>query len=183
MRDYENYDYLFITVKKSKLERLKTHYRQLGWEDTEMHEDARYDDITHISLRRPHKIENKDELQLMQVYLEAAWNKIGKIENNPRPKTLIAGLGLGLLSAALLVVGICLILLGQSKILLAWGVVSAVAAIVAAVLCTVFTVILFKREGKKSAAELEAAKREIEAICLKARELTAYKKEAVDEDK
>lgn len=182
MRDYENYDYLSITVKKNKLERLKTHYRELGWEDTAMKEDVRYDDITHISLRRPHKIENKDALQLLQVYLETAWNKIGKIENNPRPKTLICGLGLGLLSAALLIAGICLIFLPQMKFLIVWGLILATLGIITAGLCTAFSIVLFRREGKRSAEELEAAKREIAAICVQARALTNKAEEAEDEN-
>lgn len=183
MRDYENFDYLYITVKKNRLERLKTHYRELGWEDTEMKEDARYDDITHISLRRPHKIENKDALQLLQVYLEAAWNKIGKLENNPRPKTLIFGLGIGLLSAALLIAGICLIFLPQLRTLIAWGAMLSALGIIAAGLCLSFTIVLFRREGKRSAKDLEAAKREIAAVCLRARALTQKTEEAGSENK
>ena len=65
--DYENYDTLNLYVKKIKAEEIKERYKNFGWILFNEQENATYEDILDLTFTRPHKIENKDELQLMQV--------------------------------------------------------------------------------------------------------------------
>ena len=154
-KDYTNFDYLHLTVKREKLDDVLSHYRALRWDDYEQKEDKIYGNIVHISMRRPHKIENKDKLQLMQVYLEQAWNTIGNAENNSHPKTLIFGLTTELIATALLMAGIYLFLL----ISFTWGIVFMAVGAAAFVICIAFTVILYRRESKELNKKLERAEK------------------------
>ena len=163
-KDYKNYDYIRATVKSSKLDELSAHYKALRWEIYEIDEDRVYDDVVHLSLYRPHKIEHKDELHILQIYLESAWNDIGRAENNPRPKTLLTGLVAGILAIVLIVVGACLILEAETivgAILTACG---GVCIAVAVPLC----VKLYRIEGVKAEKTIKSAAEEIAAVNKKA---------------
>ncbi len=102
-------DKLTICVKKQKVEEVIQSYEVFGWEVSQQVENSRYDDIVDVSFLRPHFIDNKDELQLQQVYMERLLNSIGKIEKMANAKTTLFGLVTGLLSVAVLVIGIMLI--------------------------------------------------------------------------
>lgn len=170
-RDYENYDYLNTTVKKDKLESLLAHYRALGWERIDEQEDNVYDDIRHLSWRRPHKIPNKDALQLFQVYIESAWNRIGKYERMPRPLTLGFGVITGMLSAAFIVLGVVAILIAAGTFWFSLGITAVVIGGIGAILTVVFSVKLFKMESIKSKLIIEVAKEEIDKACAAAEKL------------
>ena len=171
-RDYNNYDYLDATVKKHSMEQLIAHYKVLGWEYLDGRDDKIYYDIKHIVLRRPHAIAYKDELQLLQVYLESAWNRIGKAEANPCPRTLFAGLFFGIISLAAIILG----LLGglgifkyitslQGYFLCGAGV---ALAVINAAICLKYR----KYELNKTAQEVETAVHEIKSVYNSAAALT-----------
>lgn len=171
-RDYKIYDYLDATVKKQSMELLTAHYAALGWECTETRDDKIYFDIKHIVLRRPHNVEHKDALQLLQIYLESAFNTIGRAEVNPCPKTLIAGLLFGIVSLAAMVLGLLGGLSVFTFIPSVWGYVilgaGAVLAVVNAAVCLKYR----KIELNKTRLEVEKAAREIESVYLSAAALT-----------
>lgn len=74
-KDYWNYDYLDLTVKKDKVDELISTYNSFRWEQTDMWWDKQYSDIIHLSFKRQHKIENKDRLQYLQVKYENLLNE------------------------------------------------------------------------------------------------------------
>lgn len=100
---YNDFDTLTLYVKKSKSKDIISNYQKFGWVLVSQTENSRYEDIEDIMLERPHFVENKDELQLLQVYMEEKLNAIGKLERNKYPKTTSFGLIFGVFGLALLI--------------------------------------------------------------------------------
>lgn len=162
--DYENYDSLFVTVKLNKLDEIEKYYSALGWECVDSRDDKIYGDIIHLTLRRPHFIAQKDKLQLLQVYMEAALNDVGRLEANPRPKTLFVASICTLLLIAITVPGILLVLLAEKAALHTAGIVFLAAAGVQLVIGLTLFIKTFKGEGKTARLRLESARAEIAEV-------------------
>ena len=75
INDYQNYDYLEIIVKKDNADEIVRWYGRLLWSEYQRKDDKIYNDIIHVFFSRPHKIPNKDRLQLLQVYYEKILNE------------------------------------------------------------------------------------------------------------
>ena len=86
-KDYQNFDYLDIIVKKVSENEIENAYLSFLWEKTDKKEDKRYIDVVHLSFRRPHKIKNKDRLQLLQVYYEYALNSRAQLSIKKHSKS------------------------------------------------------------------------------------------------
>ena len=78
--DSNKFDTLNLFVKKIKRQDVVDTYTSLGWKLLTEKENDRYEDIIDLTFLRPHKIQNKDQLQLMQVYTEDNLNEIAKLE-------------------------------------------------------------------------------------------------------
>jgi len=170
-RDYNNYDYLFATVKKKNFWELRGHYKALGWQDIRAEEDEAYYDIVHISLRRPHKIEHKDELQLMQVHLEAAWNTIGKYSRRHCPKAAAFGIIFGAVSLALIIYGLLGTFGALSFLPRVYGFIIAVFGAAAAVVTVALSIVICRKERNAARLKRLTAEEEISAVCEFAKKL------------
>ena len=106
IKNYKYYDNLTLYVKKNKLKEIIQHYEIFGWELVEQKENGRYEDIVDLTFTRPHKIKHKDELQLQQVYMEEKLNELGKCERYKHSKTTSFGLCFGLITIAIIVLGV-----------------------------------------------------------------------------
>jgi len=111
MTDYNDYDYMHAVLKKKYAEQLKECYRAFGWEIVVREEDGRYDDVYNVKFRRPHRIEHKDELQYLQVELEANFDKVSKINRPFYPKSFLIRLFSIILSLGMIAGGLCVIFL------------------------------------------------------------------------
>ena len=76
----EDKDNLHLYAKKSKLNLVEECYESIRKKKTAQEENKRYDDLVDLSFERPHKIKNKDDLQLLQIHMEHHLNKLGRIE-------------------------------------------------------------------------------------------------------
>ena len=170
-RDYNNFDYLFATVKKQNFFELRAHYKTLGWQDIQTKEDDAYDDVVHISLRRPHKIEHKDELQLMQVHLEAAWNTIGKYSRWHCPKAAAFGTVFSVISLALLVFGLLVGFEVLKFLAPVYGFIITALGVAAAITTTVISIVICGKERKFARLKRLTAEEEISAVCAYAKQL------------
>lgn len=172
MRDYERYDYLYAAIKKRSSVRLKDCYGAFGWEVLSRAEDDRYDDVLNVAFRRPHAIEHKDELQLIQVYMESALNDLGKTERYAHKKTFFAVLGACLFTMGLIAAGICLLLFFNGTPSLICSVVAFSLAVSAAVTLGILSHKLYKREDEVAKEKAKRAIDEIGDICKRAAALT-----------
>ena len=108
--DYHNFDKLEITAKTIKEKEVIRDYALFGWEEIERKYDKRILDLTHVTFIRPHKIANKDKLQLLQIYYENYMNEIYVCEKN-KSKTSFAYIVSNLfLGAILLAIGVFVLL-------------------------------------------------------------------------
>lgn len=99
-------DKLEIFVKKNKVDAIVDSYKLLGWVEEKRIDNDYYDDIVDISFTRPHNIQNKDELQLLQVYMEDKINAVAKLEKHRYSLITTLALTYGFLSLAMIVLGI-----------------------------------------------------------------------------
>lgn len=121
VRDYNNYDYLAVSVKSDQLNRILHCYRALGWTEVKTVDDREYYNMKYVRLRRPHKIANKDRLQYLQVRMEGAINSLVEIVNRAHLKSNAAAGGLGLLAAGLIALAVWLVIYFTSAIrVLGW---------------------------------------------------------------
>ncbi|MCD8309032.1 MAG: hypothetical protein LUD19_04175 [Clostridia bacterium] len=108
--DYMNEDSLSVAVKADVAEEMKKWYSAFGWTLTEEQPDKVYIDLVHMKFARPHKIENKDRLQLLQVRFEMMLNLISRTKRRVNFLTALLCTGLFLLGAAIIGCGVVLAL-------------------------------------------------------------------------
>ena len=106
IKDYTNFDYITIYVKKNMIDAVRKNYEILGWQILEEKENDNYEDIIDVTFFRPHKIENKDDLQILQVYTEDRLNKLAKLERDKYAKSLISTLSIEIVAVFVLLYGI-----------------------------------------------------------------------------
>ncbi len=92
VKDHNKFDYITIFIKKSMADEIKQSYAHFEWSVFDEKENDRYEDILDITFSRPHNIKNKDDLQILQMYTEDGFNKLGKLEKTKHSKTLITAL-------------------------------------------------------------------------------------------
>ncbi|MBE5733521.1 MAG: hypothetical protein E7347_00545 [Clostridiales bacterium] len=87
--DYHNYDKLEIAVKTDKEKELIKDYSIFGYKVIERYPDKIYSNIAHVIFSRPHKIENKDDLQHLQIYYENYVNNLSELNKNKHSKSAL----------------------------------------------------------------------------------------------
>lgn len=167
------YDDLYVTIRRDKLDDCLRYYRALGWEVFSFEEHKVYYNLFNIVLRRPHKIEGKDELQLLQVYLETALNSIGRLERKPRPLTVTVVTVFTVLIAGLITVGLCFALLSDLVTYIIIGWICVGLGIFLIIPAVPVTVVLYRLDGLYASAGRLAADREIGIVCARAEQLTS----------
>lgn len=166
--DYRNYDRLFVTVKLNKLDELEECYRALGWECVDSRDDSVYRGRVHLVYRRPHRIENKDKLQLLQVYLESALNDEGRLESRAMPLTAATGIITGFVTLALVALGLCLMYLLDNPVIYTAGIIFLTCSAAMLLLAVTVTLKVFFGENKRRKTKLLHARAEIEAVLKEA---------------
>lgn len=167
------YDNLNVAVRRDKVHDLMRYYRALGWENTAVREYGSSGRLLDMSFRRPHFIAQRDQLQLLQVYLETALNTEGWLERMPRPKTFFFCLFGGLLSLALIAAGLSFVFLAQTLRPFVFGWVLFGMGAAFALTDALFTVQFYRLEGVVVAKRWKEAKEEIERVCAEAERILA----------
>lgn len=170
MELFEN-DYISITGKRVAAEHIEKCYGDFGWALTEKSDDKLYDDTVHMTFSRPHNIPNKDELQLLQVRLEIAFNKTGRYNEKKKSGALIS-LSFYLIAAIILACcGVCLIVFDGSLLTVICGSFLFVIAAAVLVLGAFVTVSVYKSDKIKYGLLIDEVTEEIGELCKRAREL------------
>lgn len=87
--NFLEFDTLKIQVRKEQQDLIDNCYNSLGWSKVDEKENPLYADTNELKLVRPHSIENKDELQLLQVHIENLLNKLWWLEQTKNIKTIL----------------------------------------------------------------------------------------------
>ncbi len=154
MRDYNNYDYLSVSVKSDQLGRILQGYRALGWTEEKTEDDRQYYDMKYVRLRRPHKIANKDRLQYLQVRMERSINSLVEITKRAHLRSTSLGALLFLAAAASLACGLWLAIAYAGGNAACGGYFLCGLAGVFAVLCAVICPVLRRREKKQATEKI-----------------------------
>lgn len=175
--DYKNNDKFSLYVKKEKVQEIINYYLNFGWSLYDEIDDDRYEDLKVITLVRPHKINNKDELQFLQVHIEENLNKLGKLERNKNSKITALGLIMGLLSIALISIGIYVCIRNKTIVNFNIGICLCIFGLLLLILELVILPKFVSREIKKYEIKHKELNDEIKSICAKAKLLFEDKNE------
>lgn len=175
--NYKEYDKLHVYVKKGLSSNIIEYYKLLGWQFEKKSENERYEDIVDLSFYRSHNIENKDELQLTQVYMEEKLNALGKIQKRKHSISTALALCFGVIGVSFLALGILTILNILYFLGLAVGItLTALGAILVIAGCILIPRIV-KKEREKFDVNQEKLNKELQELCDKAKALTGVKDE------
>lgn len=170
--DYKNYDTLEITVRTDKEWDLREKYKKFGWIQYESSGDAIYDNLVHISFYRPHQIEHKDELQLLQVNMETAINALSKAERYKNLKSMICGSVILAITSLFLIIGAIVPALMYSVFHLVFGITFGVLALITLIVGIIKNVKRREREEDKFNKLTLRLNSEIASACSRAEELS-----------
>ena len=145
---YNDFDTFKIYVKKIKAEEVKNNYQSFGYTLISETPNERYEDILNLEFERPHKIKNKDELQLLQVYMEENVNELAKLERNKPSKSTAFDLFFGALCLAFVALGAYFVLKIQTILGLIFGVISIIFGIAIGIVTTIVSIEISKQEKK-----------------------------------
>lgn len=164
-------DFINVQGRKQAKEHIISRYGDFGWQLVGQKDDRLYCDITHLSFTRPHFIENKDELQLMQVRLEVAFNKMGKYTRKITSRAVTAGNCFSLLAILSAVGGVLLFILGSGYLSLVFGSLLVVLGVALGVTGGFVGYRLYKSDKKRYTALINAQAAYIKRLCAAARRL------------
>ncbi len=166
-----NEDVIRIKVRKDAAEYLTECYGDFGWR-LKREEPARIGKKTaHLTFSRPHYIADKDDLQLLQVRLEAALNNTGIIAAAKFHKAIFTAISLALLSALFAAAGCLLLTVYENLYFTALGIICLVCAAASVISCIIVTKRVYMRDKSDSKALVEQQSEKIEQIRSHARKL------------
>lgn len=167
---FEN-DTISVKSKRSASEHIIGCYSDFGWTLEKKEDDKLYDNIIHLTFTRPHFIENRDELQLLQVRLEIAYNAMGTLSAKIPRRASLFGILFGLLALCYTALGVLMFVLVAGTLPVIFGVLSCAVAIVFGVSGAVVVRKTYKRDSGKYRLLIEEQVKRIEELCISARAL------------
>ncbi|MBQ2864665.1 MAG: hypothetical protein IJE91_04290 [Clostridia bacterium] len=138
-------DSFAILLKKEKYDEVTQYYKDFGWKIVSSLPHAQYANILIVEFSRNHFVNNKDELQFLQVNMEHDVNSLGKLEKTKHSRSIIVGITLGLLMASFLTMSFCFLLLRPTVTEIILGCACAFTSLV----LIVFTLFWLKQNIKK----------------------------------
>lgn len=163
-------DVINVTGNKQAAESIIQRYGDFGWKLTENRQDKLYADTVHMTFTRPHFIKNKDELQLLQVRLEIAYNNTGKLAWKCRHCAALIVALVTLLVAAYIVGGVFLVLNGGLYPII-FGAVSFALGAALAASGGIYAGKIYKRDVKKYTVLIKKELDKIDGLCAQAKAL------------
>lgn len=167
-RDNYEYDYVAITVKSSVEKEVLDGYACFKWEVQERKERK---DSVDLVLRRPHRIENKDRLQLLQVNMEKATENLIKYKQYKFTVIKAVAFYFALLGILAIISGLSLAASGGNALLISTGTVIAMSGLAALVISGVFLRRTAAKDRALAVARLKEAAQEIKKACGEAERL------------
>lgn len=146
--DYNNFDYLSITLQTEKVDKMVSVYNKFGWEMISKIESSTFEDVCYITFRRPHNIKNKDRLQYLQIAMEHSFNGISQRFIHKHTKSILFSSLLGLLFSAILALSVVFIATGYTKLTSIIAYILCPVSVAGIIFTAVATAKLFKKENR-----------------------------------
>ena len=165
------YDKHTIYVKTNKAQEISEKYKCFGWNLSDQVANRKYEDLVDLTFTRPHKVSNKDELQLLQVYMEERFNNLARSERNKNAKSTIFGLCYGMIALIIAILGtlICLEIIPFYRF--AVGIPLIVFAFAMFISEGIVLPRIVKSENNEFKLEHSRLENELQQICSKAQKL------------
>lgn len=174
-RDIINFDYLTVIIKKEKQAEVLENYACFGWELVNT-KDINSENVYEIDLKRPHKLNNKDELQYLQVNMESELNKLGKLETDKHSKSTIIGIITGIIGIGMTIFGILMAIKNYLEVnLLVGGIMLCVTGLTLLIVMTFLIIKISKREIEVFDIKFQKSQKAVEDYCKIAKELLGGK--------
>ena len=164
-------DTISVKSKKQAAEHIVRRYGDFGWKLTEKNDDRLYEDVTHMTFTRPHFLENRDKLQLLQVRLEIAYNNMGKLSSKSRVRASLFSSLFALLCVSCVAGGLVLILLLDGLLPIIFGSLFCVVGLAVCVLGGIFSHRIYRKDKKKYGLLIQEQLETIDGLCRQARSL------------
>lgn len=168
-RDYREYDYLTVLVKREKIEDVSSAYKIFLWEVLSIDEHDRFGDILILNLRRRHKIDGKEKLQYLQVKYEGLLNEAARLEAKKHVRSTTMGIVFGILLGIIFALGITIAVKAASSITLFGGVALSVISIIIDVVFVLYIRRLVAKENSVFEQRNKNISVSISKICTRAR--------------
>lgn len=165
-------DKLAITAKAGMADEILNIYKVFGWEVKGRYDDGQYGDIVHINFSRPHRIEGKDRLQLLQVRFEVALNFLGRAHRMIFLRAVIFGVLIALVGLALAVYGAFVMAYSTTNLFFAGGIVLICAGVLFFVIAGLTANKLYVQDGQKYGVLATVLKENITSIVNEASLIT-----------
>jgi len=107
--EFEDFDYLTVYVKKKSVNTIIKYYKMFKWKLKKQESNLRFKNVENLTFFRPHKIDKKDELQILQVDIETEIANIEKDEKYKYLKSTAIGSTLGLLGIIFFILSLYII--------------------------------------------------------------------------
>lgn len=172
VKNYKEFDYQTIVVKTEKKEQLIDNYSSFGWTKIEEKPHKQFDNLVEITFSRPHIIENKDELQFLQVNLEYEVNREAKLIKNKHSKSLIFALSMMVLISMLIVFAIFSMIKLPMPLSIILCCIYSVFAVLFFALSWIILKKLLKKENVSFETNLKSCIDSVHKICERANVLT-----------
>lgn len=170
-KNYNENDYQTIVAKKEKVDELINNYECFGWVALDTIQHLRYANLLEIEFERPHFINNKDELQFLQVNMECDINKKGRLERNKHSKSTAFGIILGLLGCGSIAGLILSILYFSFVTSIVCSCLFSILALGSFITLTIYLVKNIKKENIDYIEKNNQYEQSIHDYCEKARQL------------
>lgn len=157
-------DTISLMVDVSSLEEVKYYYSVFGWKISSEKRDAIFHRTYHIVFERDHFIDNKEELQLLEVEFESNVKKLNKAKVKKHRWTKIFALSFSLLFFVCLVLGLCFYFGYPEGIPLYASILLLSFSGLFFILCPCFCIPTFKMENKKFNTEFKSLVKERKRI-------------------
>lgn len=168
-------DILTLYVKKDKVQQVVQYYKNFGWDIVKQTNNDWFIDLMDLTFARESKIKNKDELQLLQIYMEEKLNTQAKLENYKAPKSFMLGSSVGLLVLFLIIIGI--IFITKSSFVL--GTIFVFIGISVAIFVMIIIPKLYKIEKLAHDRKIRILSYQIQKICKRAVMLSGDRNEEI----
>lgn len=169
--DYNKFDKMSLFVKKDMKDEIIKNYNDFGWELVNVKPNFLYDDIVDLTFKRSHYISNKDDLQLLQVYMEDKLNELGKVNKNRNAKSTIFALILGLFGVSFIVCSAIFFLNMQHSSRIFLSSLSLAVGVCLGIVLALFYPKLRKRENEKFIQKTAFLEKELKNFCVRAKKL------------
>ena len=102
-KNYRDYDYQAVVVKKDAENEVVSNYENFGWNVVKKSQHPRYENLIEVEMKRRHFIQNKDDLQFLQVNMENDIVVRGRLKKTKHSKSVITAITLSIIGGLMIV--------------------------------------------------------------------------------